>query len=184
MTTARNPSASTPYPYLPLALPVTTDQTINEGDMVWWDSVNGTLKPLTAQSQVQLVAGSGGFVGVAAVSNKPIIYPDPIGASAGQDYNARIAVYRLGAVFMKTTPGEFYGTGTPVSVGADAQTITLTQSGVAVDSTHRVGWTFVPLPASPQGAAGSTPLNETLAGGTGVYVQVLLESKWPATTVV
>lgn len=184
MTIARNPSASWPYPYFPLALPVTTDQTINEGDMVWYDSVNGTLKPLTAQSQVAVSAGSGGFAGVAAASNNPKLYPDPVGAPTGYDFNARVAVYRLGAVFMKTTPGEFYGTGTPVSVGADAQTITLTQSGVAVDATHRVGWTFVPVPATPQPAAGSTPLNETVAGGVGVYIQVLLESKWPATTVV
>src|SRR5579872_1147051 len=117
MTTARNPTASAPYPYLPLALPVTTDQTINEGDMVWWDSVNGTLKPLTAQTQVAVGAGTGGFVGVAAASNNPNIYPNPVGASTGYDYNARIAVYRLGAVFMKTTPGEFYTIGTPVSVG-------------------------------------------------------------------
>lgn len=179
MTTARNPTAGTAFSLHPLALPVTTDQTINEGDMVWFDAVNGTLKPLTSQAAVA-VGATGGFAGVAAASNNPNIYPDPVGATK-IDYNARIPVYDGGSVWMKTTPGEFYGPGTPVSVGADAQTITLTQAGVAVDSTHRVGFTYVPLPATPQGAASSTPLLETLAGGTNVFVQVRLEVKWPAT---
>ena len=65
-TISRNPTARLFFGAFPRAVDVTTDQTIHEGDMVWWDSVNGTLKPCTASTTVPVSAGVGGFCGVAA----------------------------------------------------------------------------------------------------------------------
>lgn len=187
MTTARNAFSRAAYPNYPLAFDVTTDQTVNQGDMVWWDATNGTLKPLTAQSQVAFVAGSGGFCGVANGGNlvSVPVFPPPGGTTALEALSG-VSVQRLGSVWLFCTAGESYYNYIPVTVGATAQTVTMQQSSggpILPDSTHRVGWVVTPVPLMPQGAAGSTPLLETITG-TGQLVEVLLESKFPATTVV
>lgn len=178
MTTARNPVARSPYPYLPASLDVTTDQTINEGDMVYWDGVNGTLHPLTAATQVA-VAGTApyftaGFVGCAAGGNLAAVpvYPNPAGVTS--EYLSGVEVIKGGSVYLFCTAGETYQQYTPVTVGATAQTVTL----VGATSANRVGWVLTPLPLIAQGAAGSTPLLETITG-TGQLVEVLLEAKFP-----
>jgi len=173
MTTARNPSARAPYPNFPLAIDVTYDQTVNEGDMVWWDAVNGTLKPVTTSKQVA-VGTSGGFCGCALGSNLLAvpIYPNPSGTNLEQI--SGVEVQRGGSVFLFCTAGEFYGNFQAVTVGATAQTVTL----VGQTSSNRVGWVLTPVPLLAQGAAGSTPLNEKITG-TGQLVEVLLEAKFP-----
>lgn len=188
MTTSRNPSARAPYPNFPLAVDVTTDQVINEGDMVYWDGVNGTLKPLTSSGSVALAGTApyytAGFCGVALGSNfaggstgTPPVYPSPGGSTAEQ--LSSVEVQRLGSVFLFCTAGEFYQNFTPVTVGATAQTVTL----VSASTTNQVGWVLVPAPAVGQGAAGSTPLLETITG-TGQLVEVWLRPTFPATTLV
>jgi hypothetical protein len=178
VTTSRNPSSRAAYPNFPLSLDVTTDQTINEGDMVWWDSVNGTLKPLTATTAVA-VSTTGGFCGCALGSNfaggatgTPPVYPAPAGTTLEQA--SGVEVQRGGTVFLFCTAGEFYSNYTAVTVGATAQTISV----VGVTSTNRVGWVVVEPPSIAQAAAGGTPLLETITG-TGQLVEVLLEAKFP-----
>lgn len=178
MTTSRNATSRSPYPNLPLALDVTTDQNINEGDMVWWDSVNGTLKPVTVNTQVAVGAGTGGFAGVATGSNlsggatgTPPVYPAPAGGTSEQ--RSGIVVCKAGSVFLFGTPGEFYANYTAVTVGSDAQHVTL----VGATNSNRVGWVVTEPPVVAQAAAGGTPLLETIPG-TGL-VEVLLEAKFP-----
>lgn len=167
MTTAQNLSLVVADPKFPKSLPVTTDQTINQGDMVWWDGVNGTLKPLTSAAAVA-VGATGGFCGIADGATPINIY--------GVEYVAAMNVIRKGAVALKTTPGEFYGNFTAVTVGADAQTITL----VGATSSNRVGFVVTNPPVVANPAAGSTPVGETLNGAAGVYARVWLEPKFPS----
>jgi hypothetical protein len=177
MTTGQNPSARTFFSLFPHSVDVTTDQTINLGDLVYWDGVNGTLKPLTASTSVA-VAGTApyytaGFCGVAAGSNDPNIYPaEPSNASS--EYLPGLKVIRAGSVWLYCTAGEFYNNFTPVTVGATAQTVTL----VGATAANRVGFVLTPTPTSPSGAAGGTPTPELLAG-TGQRVEVWLEAKFP-----
>jgi hypothetical protein len=173
VTTAQNLNLLSVDPKFPKSLPVTTDQSINQGDMVWWDAVNGTLKPLTKAAQVA-VGASGGFCGLSNDTTPINIY--------GEERLAALGVTRKGAVSLLTTPGEFYKAFQEVTVnetaGGDAQTITV----VGVTSSNRVGWVVPDPPLNPQGAAGSTPVGEKLTGAAGVRARVWLEPKFPATT--
>jgi hypothetical protein len=169
VTTPQNLNLVSVDPKFPKSLPVTTDQSINQGDMVWWDAVNGTLKALTAANQVA-VGATGGFCGIANDTTPINIY--------GEERLAALGVTRKGAVSLLTTPGEFYKDFQEVTVGADAQTITL----VGVTTANRVGWVVTDPPLTPQGAAGSTPTGEKLTGAAGVRTRVWLEPKFPATT--
>lgn len=162
-TTPLNVNAVVVDPRFPKSVPVTTDQAINQGDLVWWDSVNGTLKSIVEAEDVE-----DGFCGVANDTNPINVY--------GTEYIAAIGVTRKGAVFLKTTAGEFYKNFQEVTAGADAQTITL----VGATENNRVGFVVTDPPVKPQGAAGSTPLQETLTGAAGVFARVWLEPKFPS----
>ncbi len=168
-TTPTNVNLVVASPQFPKALPVTTDQAINQGDLVWWDAVNGTLKVLATSSNVA-VGATGGLCGVANGTNPINIY--------GTEYVPAMEVTHTGVVSLKTTAGEFYPNFQSVTVGADAQTITL----VGQTAANRVGWVITDPPVVPGGAAASTPVGETLAGATGVRARVWLEPKFPATT--
>lgn len=176
-TISRNPSARLFFGEFPMKLPVTTDQTIHEGDLVYWDGVNGTLKPLTLSTSVA-VAGTApyytaGFCGVAGGANNPQVYP-PEPANANSEYLPGLEVVRAGTVFLYCTAGEFYYNMHPVTVGATAQTVTL----VGATSANRVGFVMTPLPATAQAAASGTPTPEVITG-TGQLVEVWLEAKLP-----
>jgi hypothetical protein len=151
----------------PKSLPVTTDQKINQGDLVYWDSVNGTLKSLDTSAHAEAGAGKG-FCGIAEGTTPINIY--------GEEFVAALNVTRFGAVSLKTTPGEFYGDFQEVTVGADAQTITL----VGATEANRVGFVVSDPPTVAKGAAGSTPVGEKLTGAAGVYARVWLEPKFPS----
>lgn len=168
-TTPTNVNLFDPGAKFPKSFPVTTDQSINQGDLVWWDKVNGTLKALKESTQVA-VGATGGFCGVANDTTPINIY--------GEEHLAAVGVTRKGVVSLKTTAGEFYPDYQPVTVGADSQTITL----VGVTEANRIGWVVNDPPATPNPAAGSTPVGETLTGAAGVYARVWLEPKFPATT--
>ncbi len=166
-TTPQNLNLVVADPKFPKSLPITTDQKINQGDMVWFDKVNGTLKPLTEKEQVA-VGATGGFCGIAEGTTPLNIY--------GEESLAAMQVCRKGAVALKTTPGEFYEDFQAVTVGADAQTITL----VGVTEANRIGFVVTNPPVIAKGAAGSTPVGEKLTGGVGVYARVWLEPKFPS----
>lgn len=175
MTTAQNLNLLSVDPKFPKSLPITTDQVVNQGDMIWWDAVNGTVKQCTKQSHVA-VGASGGFCGIANDTNPLNIY--------GTEYIAACGVTRKGAVSLLTTPGEFYKWFQEVTIGEAAgatnapQQITL----VGVTTSNRVGWVIPDPPLTPQAAAASTPLSETLTGAAGVRARVWIEPKFPATT--
>lgn len=163
MTTPANLNLVVADPKFPKNVPVTKDQAINQGDMVYWDSVNGTLKVLTSQGNVQ-----NKFCGISNDTTPLNIYGEEFLPSAG--------VTRKGAVSLLTTPGEFYGDFQEVSVGSDAQHITL----VGVTENNRVGFVVTDPPVAPQAAAGGTPVGEKLTGAEGVRARVWLEPKFPS----
>lgn len=169
-TTPNNLNLVTPDPKFPKSLPITTDQAVNQGDMVWFDKVNGTVKRLTTSSQVA-VGATGGFCGISNDTNPINVY--------GTEYLGAVGITRKGVVSLKTTPGEFYGGFQEVTVGADSQTITL----VGANETNRIGFVVTDPPVKANPAAGSTPVGETLAGAEGVSARVWLEPKFPSKTV-
>jgi hypothetical protein len=179
-TSNQNQAAENPS-YFPKALVVSTDQTIHQGDLVYWDGVNYTLKPLTSTTNVALTgqtnsnAGSG-FCGCAAGTNVPGVYPNPP-AGAPSENLPGIVVQSGGAVWLNTTTGENYNPWQPVTVGADSQTVTAYNVETVAD---RVGFVIIPAPVTPRGAPGATPLPETIAGPTRARVQ--LERKFPGTS--
>jgi hypothetical protein len=159
-TTPQNQTGVNPV-YFPRALAVTTDQTINQGDMVWWDSVNFTLKPLTNLNQVAVGLGTGGYCGIAAGTNNPGVYPNPPGGIPSEALPG-IEVQMGGAVHINTTVGETYNPFQPVTVGADAQTV----SEGAETTADTVGRIIVPPPVTARSGPGATPVPETVVGGT------------------
>ena len=160
--------------YFPKAIVVSTDQTINQNDMVWWDAVNYTLKPLTTSAQVA-VGATGGYCGVAAGSNVPGVYPNPP-AGAPSENLPGIAVQRGGSAYLTLQANDVtdYPFQPVTAAGVDAQTIT---KGTAT-AANRVGLVLVPLPVTARGGPGATPAPETAGPGR---VEVWLEPKFPDT---
>ena len=177
-TTNRNQQASSVATYFPKAIVVSTDQTIHQADMVWWDPVNYTLKPLTTAAQVA-VGNTGGFCGCAAGSNVPGVYPNPAAGTPSENL-AGIEVQHGGSVYLTLQANDVVdGPFTALTAaGVDAQTVT--RGGAT--STNRVGFAIVPLPTTPRGAPGATPAPETVAGGS--TIEVWLEAKFPSTITV
>lgn len=175
-TTSQNTVLASPTVYYPRALVVSSDQTINQGDMVRWDSVNYTLKALTDPTQVAYILGGNyGFAGIAGGQANPNVYPAPAAGTPSENLPG-IVVHRSGSHKVKSTTGEgTYFPFEPVTVGADAQTIS--RSGVT--AANRVGFVIVPPPVSARGAAGATPAPETIAAGQAV--ELWPEVKFPTT---
>jgi hypothetical protein len=169
-TQAQNQVLANPE-YFPRALIVTVDQTVNQGDFVWWDDVHYTLKPLTSTTQVAYTpgTGTGGFAGVAAGSNIPGVYPNPQ-AGAPSEYLPGVEVQRGGSVRAYSTAGEgSYVPFQPVTIGATAQTV----SRGAETTADMVGRIIVPPPTTAGAAAGTTPVPaNTVASGGSVEVWV------------
>lgn len=176
-TTSKNTVMANPI-YFPKAIAVTTDQTINQGDLVRWDGVNFTLKQLTDPTQVPyIVGGNYGLAGVAQGQSNPNVYPAPQAGTPAENLPG-VIVQRGGTVKLATTVGDgnlfdFE----PVTVGADAQTIT--RGGVT--TANRVGLVISQLPATARGAAGSTPAFDTVSSGTGLFAEIWIEPKFPGT---
>lgn len=162
MTTAQN-NQSIPGRVLPQSLPVTSDITINQGDLVWWDPTNLTLKPLSAASQV-----ANQFVGVASGSSPALLYP-------GDSPTPALPVETDACVFLYVTNGETYSHFDDVTIGADAQTITKAGATTA----NRVGFIILDPPSTAR-APVATPIGEQVAGVTGNRIRVQLEPKHKA----
>ncbi len=161
--------------YFPAAVIVTTDQTINQGDAVWWDAVNYTLKPCTTSAAVA-VGTTGGFCGCAAGTVAPNVYPNPAAGTPSENLPG-IVVQSGGSVslFLQSNDVVDYPFQAVTMAGVDAQTIT---RGTA-SSTNRVGFAIVHAPVTPNPAAGTTPTTTTIAGGQ--RIKVWLERKYPTT---
>lgn len=156
--------------YFPRAIAVSTDQTVLQGDMVWWDDVHFTLKPLTLVGQVPYVAGAGagGYCGVAQGTNVPAVYPNPPAGIPSENLPG-VVVQRGGTVKFNSTVGDgSYFPFEPITVGADQQTIT--RGGETAADT--VGRIIVPPPVNARSGPGATPVPETITAGTAVEVWI------------
>lgn len=175
-TTPRNQAAKAPV-YFPGNIVVSSDQTINQGDMVWWDGVNFTLKALTTAAQVA-VGATGGFCGLAAGSNQLNVYPAPPAGLPSEAFPG-IAVQSGGTGFLNLAANDVIdGPFVAVTAGAgDAQTVT---RGLA-SAANRVGVVFVEPPTNARGAPGATPAPETVQGGQAI--RVWIERKFPSTVI-
>lgn len=160
--------------YFPKAIVVSTDQTVLQGDLVWWDPINYTLKQCTSQAQVALGA-TGGLAGAAAGTNVPGVYPNPAAGTPSENLPG-VQVQRGGSVYLNSTLGDgSYFPFEPVTIGVDQQTI----SRGGQTTANRVGFVIVAPPVVARSGPGATPLPETVAGGA--RVEVLLEAKFPNT---
>jgi hypothetical protein len=165
-TTAQNQVAENPV-YFPRAIVVSTDQTINQNDMVYWDAVNYTLKPYTSSGNFAK------FCGCAAGSNVPGVYPNP--PSGVSENLPGIAVQMGGTVWLNLQANDVVdGPFQAVQQVTDAQTVT---RGGAITGTNAVGVVIVPPPSTPRGAPGATPVGETVAGGS--RIRVWLNRQYP-----
>jgi hypothetical protein len=167
MTTAQNSLSLLDHFKYPQQLPVNTDQTINQGDLVFWDGTNFTVVPLTLATQVASGGASSslGFCGVAGESAPAQIY-------GGDPAEPSIGVYARGTHYFNTTAAETYNHFDDVTVGADSQTIT--KSGAT--SGNRIGFVIIDPPAVAR-AHQATPTPETVLGAAGVRIRVVLEPK-------
>lgn len=174
MTTPTNPVDGLDRNQTRLQIPVTTNLTVNAGDLVYWDSTNYTATPVTNKSQIagSPFGGTGVFLGVALQSNANPIYP-------GDADKVGVLVLCRGVVWMKTTNAETYGWFTPVTVGADAQTITTSGAVATIGSTYNLVGFTLPTPASTPRPSQATPAPETVTGGTGVRVRVVVMPTHP-----
>lgn len=160
MTTAQNPVSVVEPNQYPQWVPVTSDLTINEGDLVYWDGTNFSATPLTANTDV-----ASKFMGVALGSSQSLVYP-------GDNPYPGVPVLAKATVFLNTTAGETYNPFDDVTVGADSQTITKTGATTG----NRVGFVVIDPPSSARPHQ-ATPVPESVAGGAGVRVRVVLEPK-------
>lgn len=157
MTTAQNNVDRIDRNYTSRRVVITTNLTVNAGDLVYWDPINYTLTPLTATSQV-----ANQFFGVAMQSNANLIYPND------NDQVGLIVLVR-GVVWLNSTAPQTYGPFTSVTVGADSQTVT--DQGVTTANT--IGWTWSDPPNTPRASA-STPVPEIVGGLTQTRIPIQL----------
>lgn len=145
-----------------VAMPVTSDQVINQGDLVFWDQTNYTLKPVTVNTQV-----NNQLVGVCDTGTPVKVYNET-GAQRG------IVARRRGLFRFLTAAGQTYRPGDSVTVGADAQTVTPAGATTA----NRVGVVILDPPLVPRPNQ-ATPVPESVTGAVGVEVTVMLLPQWP-----
>lgn len=145
-------------------LPVTTNLTVNAGDLVYWDTATGGGSPDDTVTPVTLISQLSGsnFLGVSLQSNANPIYP-------GDADQVGVLVLFRGTVWLQTTVGDTYGWFDSVTVGADSQTVTK----VGVTTNNTVGYVVLDPPNVPR-AQLATPVPETLAGAAGVKVRIAL----------
>src|ERR1700722_10885556 len=104
MTTAQNNVDALDRNQSRVQLPVTTNLTVNNGDLVYWDGTNYTVTPVTATGNLN---GSN-FLGVALQANANLIYP-------GDPDQWGVLVLVRGVVWLTTTAGDTYNWFDPVT---------------------------------------------------------------------
>lgn len=148
-----------------IQVPVTTNLTVNSGDLVYWDPVNYTATPATKAAVTTSAATP--FLGMSLQSNSQLIYPNDA------DHVGVLVLVR-GTVWLNTTAADTYTWFTAVTLGADAQTITSTGVVTTVGSTFNTIGYAIPTPATSPRPNQATPAPETVTGAAGVRIQVLL----------
>ena len=126
---------------------------INAGDLVWFDTAAHTLKPLDTDAHAAFL------VGWAYDSSFINLY-------GTKKYDDAIVGVAQGAGRFKTTSGDTYHDGDACWLGADAQTITNTQGG----NSHQIGVIYLPF-------------GNTVTGGAGTLVEMIVLPQFPGTGV-
>ncbi len=101
---------------------------INGGDMVYFDTSAHYVKAIASDANAQY------FAGVAKDTSYKNVY-------GTKKYDPAITVFKEGIFWFKTTNSESYYDGTPVSIGADAQTVTTVGGTYPVGTVHNPGST-------------------------------------------
>lgn len=143
---------------------VTTDNTVNPGDLVIWDTTtSGSVPYNTARpcTSANLASSASNFLGLAVQGNAAVIYP-------GDADQPGVEVLVRGVVMLYTTAADTYYNGTAVTIGADSQTITSTSVGAKI-----IGYTLLDPPSNPR-AATATPVPESVTGAAGLRIAVIL----------
>ena len=128
---------------------------INQGDLVYWDGTAHLLKAIATDGNAATIAGVA--LQPSAVSSNIDNGSIPAPKSLQVGYNV--------IADMKSTAAETYYSGTPVYIGADAQTVT------TVAGTNKVGVIVLKPGQIPSGS---------ITGAAGVVVPVLIKSTFPA----
>lgn len=156
-------------------LPVTSNLSINEGDAVYWDSTNYTVTPVTNKSQI--TGATPTFLGFALQTSPALIYPS-------DNPNPSIEVLVRGTMWCNTTNAETYTWFTAVTIGADSQTITTSGANATVGSSYNIVGYTIPDPPSTARPNQATPVPESVTGGSGVRVRVLVVPAFAAAAAV
>lgn len=126
---------------------------INAGDLVWFDTASTLLKPLDTDAHAAFLAG--------------IAYDSSfLNLFGTKKYETAITAYSVGAGRFKTTSGDTYSHGNACYLGADAQTITNTVGG----NSHIIGYI-------------NLPNGNTVAGGAGILVEMIVAGQFPTAAV-
>jgi hypothetical protein len=168
-----NPVSIIDHDELGQSVVVTTEFTINEGDLVFWDAVNFTARPCIEPKDVETgktAHNSEGLIGCAVGGNKPEVYG---GGETLEPPMAQVPVLCKAIVFLQATNGQTYKPYEKVTLGADAQTI----SNAGVTANNLVGYVIVDPPAVPRPGQ-ATPVPEEIVGTTGLRIRVLLAPKF------
>jgi hypothetical protein len=150
-TTSVNPVVYGPFAgglkqlHLPCA---NSTNPVNQGDLVYLDSSAHIVKPVDSDAHAASLAG------VALQPSAPTSNIDNSSAPALPALMVGMEV----VASLKTTASETYVTGTPVYIGADAQTIT------TVSATNKIGIVILP------------PAVSSVTGAAGVRVPVYIKS--------
>jgi hypothetical protein len=161
MTASQNPVSVLEAFEYPQSLPVTTNITINEGDLVFWDGTNYTVTPLTANTDV-----AAKFLGAALGQSPSAVY-------GGDPAPSCVGVLGKGCIYVYGTNGETYNHFDDVTIGADSQTVV--KSGAT--SGNRVGFVIIDPPQVAR-ALQATPVPETIVAVTGTRIRIQLEPKF------
>lgn len=126
---------------------------INQGDLLYFDTSAHVLKPLDSDAHAATLAGYAYDSSFINLYGQKKYDPGCVAVCTG-----------VGRFF--TTTGDTYHAGDSVYYVTNAQTITNTAGG----NTHAVGVVYLPF-------------GNTVAGGTGILIEVVIIPQWPGTGV-
>lgn len=128
--------------------------TINQGDMLYWNAGTRVATPMTVGTQGDL------FVGCAQGQ-----IPIAGGVDNATNLVKRLPVAHKGLARLKATSGESYSHGDAVLMVTDAQTVSLVGGGSAADV---IGFVYLPEATA------------AVVAGSATYLPILLRANFPA----
>lgn len=175
-TQSENPVSIIDHETYPQAVTVTTNFTIHEGDLVFWDGANYSARPLEKAGQVESGGenNSKGFMGVALTANKPQIY----GPEAGKTEETPVASVTVGCrmtIFLYGVNTHTYRPYEWVTVAEENPQLV---TNIGATEGNGIGVVIVDPPATAREEQ-ATPVPETVetSGYEGTRIRVLLTPK-------